>query len=108
MERYRTAVIQIKKQIKEDAITLNCQLRYYEYVRDNVAKMTGEIDRKIEQLMKEREKIVRDFTIAPQKIKEIKSYIFELGAKRNKMLITPKIARVKELRAKLKTIGVIV
>ncbi len=103
---YQAAVKRIDKEIREGEITLNCQLKYYEYVRNNVAKMVGKIDLQIEQLKKEREKVVTDFTIAPKRIAEIKLFIIGLVAKRNKMLVTPKIKKVMELKAKLRALGV--
>jgi len=108
MPNYWATVVEVRREIKNDRLHLDCQLKYYEYVQENVAKMTGEIDRKIEGLRKERERIVKDFMIAPQRIKEVKLYIMGLGAKRNKMLIEPKIERVMELRAKLEAMGVVV
>lgn len=106
MNNYRVTTLKIAKDIRKDKDTLKCQLNYYEYVQGNVSKMTGEIDKKIKMLEDQRMKIVEDFMIAPERIKEVKKYIEGLKFKMKKLSIPAKIARVMELRSKLIKMGV--
>ena len=105
---YRVAVLQVSKEIKEDRISLEAQEKYYQNLLDNIGRedgMIGRIDMQILKLQREREKIIQHFEIAPQRLKEIRQWLKQLGVKKEKLLITPKINRFMELREKLIKMG---
>lgn len=105
MESYKVAILQVAKVIKDDRISLTAQLKYFEYVKDNIAIVTGAIDQKIEKLKTERQKFVMDFMVAPERIRQLKLYLSGLEKKKNKMLIGPKIEKIRMLQMKLKALN---
>jgi len=98
---FQVAVLQVNREIKEDGTSLKAQLRYYEYLQDNIAIETGSIDRKIEKLLAERERKVEQFSEAPKRIRELKLRMKSLDVKRNKLLFEPRMNQLEKLKKQI-------
>lgn len=107
MPRYRDSLKRISLEIRNDRISLEAQLKYFEYILNGGATEELEvIDRKIVELDRRREKVVSDFKGSTQKIKELVTRLRTLDIKKRKLLVDPKIQRMKELMTQLQKLGV--
>lgn len=103
---YKADAIQISKGIKKNRISMDSQVRYYEYLLENIDSEIGSIDNRIEKLRQERERLLCQVKEAPQKIVEIKNRLGGLYKKHSKLMIAPKIRMIKLLKAELIKLGV--
>jgi len=98
---FRSDVLKVGRMIKEDRTSLEAQLRYYKYITTNISMELGFIDRKIYELEKERQRKVKQFEQAPQKIKELELRLKGLDKKQSVMLNEPRIKQIRRLRLQL-------
>ena len=107
MSRYRDSLREVDRLIKYDRISLVAQQKYFEYLLNGGATRELEsVERKITELRARKEKILSDQDKAPQRISELKIRLGTLDVKKRKLLVDPKIQRVKELMMQLEKLGV--
>lgn len=103
--RYSKSAAEVTREIKDDRTSLEDQLRYHNYILNNIGVVVGSIDRKIAGLVKERRRYVKQFEEAPGRIKDIKLRLKGLEKKKETLLVAPRIERVMKWRRELKKMG---
>jgi hypothetical protein len=100
-----TAFTKVTKGIKDERTSLEAQLKYYNYMLNNIGVVVGSIDRKIDVLAKERSRYVWQFGEAPRRIKDIELRLKGLDKKKETLLVAPRVERVIKWRRQLIKMG---